>query len=176
MDTPAIVVTSSLRSPKSVHIAPPTSGLRHIENVNENQKKGIQNTLGVEVVAPPKATKSKETEKAFTAERARNLALLSGLFGDKDVWEGREDNVGEDAEASDSGEYDEDGDIACGPTREGRGTVSADLPTPVNVAETTFSPSISSYDQPEESASIPERKTEVKRLKDLFAPTAEPGT
>lgn len=157
-------------------MAPPTSGLRHIQKVEENPKEGIQNDLGVEVVAPPKAAKSKEIAKTFTAERARNLALLSGLFGDKNVWGGREDFVGEGAEASESSEYDEDGDIARGQTRQRRENVSVDLPTPVNVAETTRSPSISSYDQPEEPASIPEQRTEVKRLKDLFAPAAEPGT
>ena len=173
LDTPAIVVPSS---PKTVQMAPPTSELSHIQKADERMKEGTQNALGVEPVALPKAAKSKEIEKAFTAERARNLALLSRLFGDKDVWEGHEDDVGGEAEASEPGEYDEDGDIALGPTRQGPETVSVDLLTPVNVGETSSSPSISSYDQPEESASIPEQQTEVKRLKDLFAPAAEPGT
>jgi len=159
-------------------MAPPTPGLRHTQKANETPKKNAQVDLEVAIVATPEAAKSQGIEKAFAAERARNLALLSGLFGDKDIWEGREDSVGEETEAHESGEYDEDDDIALGPTRQGRETMPVDPLTPPNVAEATppRSPSRSSYDQPEDSASIPEQRTEVKRLKDLFVPAAEPGT
>jgi hypothetical protein len=177
LDTPAIVVPSSSRPSKMVQRMPsPTFEPKDIQKVDEKSKKTTQINLTAEIVATPKAAQSNEIEKAFAAERARNLALLSGLFGDKDVWEGHENNVGEGAEANEPSEYDED----LGPTQQGRGIMLAEppIPTPVKVAEVTpsCSPSINSDGQLEESASIPTQQAEVKRLKDLFAPTTEPGT
>jgi len=155
-----------------LQVAPPTLGL---QKANEKPKKETPNDLGAEVFATPKSLKSQETEKVFAAERARNLALLSGLFGNKDVWEGREDSAGDKVE---SGEYDEEGDIALGPTRQGREPMPAETSAPVIAEERILpphSPLVSSNDQPDESASISEAQTEVKRLKDLFAPAAEPA-
>jgi len=183
LGAPSIIVPSSSRPSKMVQMPPPTSGLRQIQKADEKLNKITESDLGVEVVATPKAAKSKEIERVFAAERARNLALLSGLFGNKDVWEGHEDSDGVEDEANESGEYDEGDDIAFGPTRQGGETMSAEPSTPVNVAETTpppCSPSISLSDRPEESAPIPKpipkQHTEVKLLKGLFAPVAEPGT
>jgi hypothetical protein len=172
LDSSAIIAPSSPRPSKMLQVAPPTLGL---QKANEKPKKETPNDLGAEVFATPKSLKSQETEKVFAAERARNLALLSGLFGNKDVWEGREDSAGDKVE---SGEYDEEGDIALGPTRQGREPMPAETSAPVIAEERILpphSPLVSSNDQPDESASISEAQTEVKRLKDLFAPAAEPG-
>lgn len=165
LDTPAIVVPSSPRPSKMVQETLPTSGQA---SADKKLKKKTQND---EAVATPEAAKSKEIEKTFAAERARNLALLSGIFGDEDVLEGREDSVREEAGANESAE------IALGPTRQRQGTMSTDFPMPVNDVETTppRSPPVSSNDQPGESISILEQQTEAERLKDLFAPAGEPG-
>ena len=179
LDTPTIVVPSSSRPSKMVQMPPPTLGLGQIKKADDKPIDITENALEAGVDATPKAAKSQEIEQVFAAERARNLALLSGLFGDKDVWEAREDSDGVEVEASESGEYDESGDIALGPTRHGQETMPAEPPVPVNIDDAIPPPSptlISPGDCPEESAPSPERQTEVKRLKDLFAPTVEPGT
>jgi hypothetical protein len=179
LDTPTIVVPSSPRLSKTVQMPLPTSGFRKTQKADERSNEITENDLEVKVAAIPRATKSKEIEKEFAAERARNLALLSGLFGNKDVWEGREESDGVEDEANESGEYDEGDDIVLGPTRQGRETMRAEPSTPVNVAEATpppCSPLNESGDRPEASAPIPEQQTEVKRLKDLFAPAVESGT
>jgi hypothetical protein len=171
LDTPTIVVPSSSWPSKTVQM-PPTSGIGQVQKADDKLNEITEDELEVEVITTPKAAKSKEI-KEFAAERAHHLALLPALFGDKDVWEGREDSDGVEGEANESGEYDEGDDIALGPTQQGRET------TPVNVAEATPPPCfplIGPGDRPEESALIPEQQTEVKRLKDLFAPAVEPGT
>lgn len=179
LDTPTIVVPSSSRPLKTVQRPPPKIGLRQIQRA-DNEPNGItENDLEMEIVATPKVAKSKEIEKTFTAERARNLALLSGLFGDKDVWEGREDSGGIEDGASESGEYEESDNIALGLSRQGQEIMPAEPSIPGNVADTVpppSSPLISPGNSPEESAPSPKQQTEVKRLKDLFAPTMEPGT
>ena len=162
-----------------VQMPPPTSRPRQIQKADDKQDDITENDLEVGVDATPKPAKSKEIEKMVAAERTRNLALLSGLFGDEDVWEGREDGCGVEVEASESGEYDESGDIALCPTRQGQETIPAESSVPVNVAGGIPPPSpplVSPSDSPEEPAISPERQTAVKRLKDLFAPAVEPGT
>lgn len=169
LDTPTIVVPSSSRPLKTVQ-RPPTLGLGQIRKADDKPNEVTESELEVEIVATPK---SEEIEKTFVAERARNLALLSGLFGDKDVWEGREDSGGVEGGVSESGEYEESDDIALGLSRQGQEIM------PENVADTvspSSPPSISSGNSPEKSAPSPEQQTEVKRLKDLFAPAVEPGT
>ena len=176
LDTPTIVVPSSSRPSKIVQMHPPTLGPGQIQKAGDKPNDISENDLEVGVDATPKPAKSKEIEKMFAAERTHNLALLSGLFGDKDVWEGREDGGGVEVEACESSEYDESGDIALDPTRQGQETIPAE---PVNIAGAIpppFPPLVSPGDCPEEPAPSLERQTEVKRLKDLFAPTVKPGT
>ena len=179
LDTPTIIVPSFSWPSKTVQMPPPMSGLGQTQKADEKPNEITENDLEVELVASPKVAKSKEIKKLFAAERAYNLALLSELFGDKAVWEGREDSDGVEGEANESGEYDEGDNIALGPTRQGLETMPAEPPMPVNITEATpppWPPLISPGDQPGESALIPEQQTEVKRLKDLFTPAVEPGT
>ena len=174
LDTPTIVVPSSKWPSKTVQM-PQTSGLGPIQKADDKPNEITENDVEVEVIATPKVAKSKEV-KVFAAERARHLALLPGLFSDQDIWEGREDSDGVEGESNESGEYEEDDDIA---PRQGRGTMPVEPPIPVNIAEATpppCSPLISPGDRPEESAPVLEQQTEVKQLKDLFAPAVEPGT